>query len=64
MLKALLERRFNQRLTNEEFETILDITTADIKFNRINFKKCTSLHEVLNIAGTSLIILQRDIERR
>ncbi|KEI01587.1 hypothetical protein [Clostridium botulinum] len=59
MLKAILERRFNRHLTKEEFEVIAEMVTDDIKFNRINFKKCTSLHEVLNIAEISLFILKK-----
>ncbi len=47
MLKNLLS---NLNLNNTEFETVMKMTTEDIKFNRISFGKKTSLKDVLSIA--------------
>ncbi|MBA4509167.1 hypothetical protein H1057_14120 [Clostridium sporogenes] len=58
MLKKLLEER-GINLTKEEFAIICEITTDDIKFNRINFKKCTSLEHVLDVAIRSADIFKR-----
>ncbi|MGO5075218.1 hypothetical protein ACTQ4K_14980 [Clostridium sporogenes] len=58
MLKKLLEER-GINLTKEEFAIVAEITTDDIKFNRINFKKCTSLDYVLDIAVRSASIFKR-----
>lgn len=49
MLKKLLEGRVGH-LSNSEFSIICEIVTDDIKFNRISFKKRTSLDHVLDIA--------------
>ena len=38
-------------LTDAEFEIVMEITTDDLKFNRINFKKHTNLNYVLDIAA-------------
>lgn len=59
MLKAMLERKIKQTLTEAEFEIICEITTDDIKFNRISFKKHTSLDYVLDIAVRSASIFKR-----
>lgn len=57
MLKKLLEQR-GTRLTKEEFETICEMVTDDIKFNRIGFKKCTNLNEILKIIERSINVLK------
>lgn len=49
MLRQSLEKR-GIYLTDEEFAIVMEITTDDIKFNRISFKKRTSLDNVLDIA--------------
>lgn len=58
MLRKLLERRVGQ-LSNSEFAAICEIVTDDLKFNRIGFKKCTSLSYVLYIAERSAAALKR-----
>lgn len=58
MLKEALEKRVGH-LNNDEFVVICEIVTNDIKFNRINFGKCTSLNYVLDIAATSASIFKR-----
>jgi len=56
MLKGLLS---NLNLDNTEFETVMEMTTEDIKFNRTNFGKRTSLKEAISIAEKSVIALRR-----
>ncbi|WMJ81938.1 hypothetical protein RBU49_06735 [Clostridium sp. MB40-C1] len=58
MLRQALERRIGS-LSNIEFVTIMAMTTEDIKFNRIRFKKCTSLNYILDIAERSALVLKR-----
>lgn len=58
MLRKLLEKR-GIYLTNEEFEIVMQITEDDIKFNRISFKKCTSLNYILDIAERSVAVFRR-----
>lgn len=53
MLKKLLEKRIGQTLTGEEFAYICIMATDDIKFNRIGFKKRTSLDCALDIVEIS-----------
>lgn len=49
MVRKALENRVGV-LTNEEFAIVCEITSDDLKFNRVSFKKCTSLNYVLDIA--------------
>ncbi|AUN22286.1 hypothetical protein RSJ22_12910 [Clostridium botulinum] len=58
MFKKLLEER-GINLTKAEFAIICEITTDNIKFNRINFNKRTSLNYVLYIAARSSDIFKR-----
>lgn len=58
MLKKSLEER-GINLTKAEFGVVMEITTDDIKFNRINFKKRTSLEHVLDVAIRSADIFKR-----
>lgn len=58
MLRTMLERRVGH-LSNAEFEIIMEIVTDDIKFNRVSFKKRTSLEYVLDIAERSTSIFKR-----
>ncbi|KIN82146.1 hypothetical protein [Clostridium botulinum] len=58
MLKKLLEER-GINLTKAEFAIICEITTDNIKFNRINFNKCTSLNYVLDSAVKNSSIFKR-----
>ncbi len=57
-MRELLEQRIGQ-VTDEEFGRILDMTTSDIRYNRIEFLEKTTLEDVLNIAEISLNILRR-----
>lgn len=57
MLKKLLEER-GINLTKAEFGVVMEIATDDIKFNRISFKKRTSLDYVLDIAIRSADIFK------
>ncbi|GCD13171.1 hypothetical protein [Clostridium tagluense] len=59
MSKKLLEQRLGQTITDAEFKIIMEIATDDIKFNRIGFKKYTSLNYVLDIAAKSASIFKR-----
>lgn len=59
MSKELLENAIGQALTDLEFAIILEITTDDIKFNRISFKKYSNLAYVLDIATKSAEIFKR-----
>lgn len=56
MLKGLLS---NLNLDSTEFEAVMQMTTEDIKFNRTNFGKRTSLQDVINIAEKSAVALRR-----
>ncbi|AUM89196.1 hypothetical protein RSJ21_09195 [Clostridium botulinum] len=58
MFKKILEER-GINLTKAEFGIVMEIVTDDIKFNRINFKKCTNLDYVLDIAIRSASIFKR-----
>ncbi|MGH4125633.1 MAG: hypothetical protein ACREV6_22200 [Clostridium sp.] len=49
MLRKALENRVGH-LSNTEFAVIAEIITDDLKFNRVSFKKHTSLNYVLDIA--------------
>lgn len=59
MGKKLLEQKIGQAITDEEFAIIMEIATDDIKFNRIHFKKYTSLNYVLDIAAKSAVIFKK-----
>lgn len=58
MLRKILESKLGP-LSNSEFKEILDLTTMDIKTNRISFSKRTSLNNAVEIAGISLKTLSR-----
>ncbi|MGH4125141.1 MAG: hypothetical protein ACREV6_19670 [Clostridium sp.] len=49
MLRKALESRTGH-LSNSEFAIVCGITEDDLKANRVNFKRCTSLKYVLDIA--------------
>jgi len=49
MLRKKIESRVGH-LSNEEFAIVCEIATDDLKFNRVNFKKCTSFDYVIDIA--------------
>lgn len=58
MLRKALERRVGH-LSNAEFAVIMEIVTDDLKFNRVNFGKCTSLDYVLDISEGSAGVFRR-----
>lgn len=58
MLKTMIERRIGH-LSDAEFAVVAEIVTDDIKFNRVSFRKCTSLDYVLDIAVRSASIFKR-----
>ncbi len=59
MIKEMLEQKLGQPITAAEFAVVMEITTDDIKFNRMNFKKKTNLNELLDIAERSSIVFKR-----
>jgi|GEM_PF-1146375 len=58
MSKKIIEQMVGQVITDAEFAIIMEIATDDIKFNRISFKKYTSLDYVLDIAAKSALIFK------
>lgn len=58
MFKKLLEE-MGINLTKAEFEVVMEITTDNIKFNRINFNKCTSLNYVLDSVVKNSSVFKR-----
>lgn len=58
MLKELLEKSSGP-ISNSTLKEILDLTTTDIKVNRINYGQRTSLREAVEIAGICYSILQK-----
>lgn len=58
MLRTILESTLGP-LTNSQFAEALDLATTDIKVNRVDFGKRTSLHDAVGIAKISLMVLRR-----
>jgi len=58
LLRKVLEAALGQ-MTDAEFSEVLELATTDIKTNRVDFGKRTSLAEVVKIATISFIVLQR-----
>lgn len=58
MFKKALEAK-GISLSTQELNVVLEIATDDIKFNRIYFKKRTSIQDVINIAVKSAEALKR-----
>ncbi|MDQ7095979.1 hypothetical protein REC12_20500 [Desulfosporosinus sp. PR] len=58
MLKKILESTLGS-LTSSELKEILDLATADIKVNRVDFGKWTSLKQAINIAASCHSALKR-----
>ena len=56
MIKQLL-KEFGARTNEQEFNEIMQITTDDIRENRVKFGKRTNLKQVLNIAIISSKVL-------
>lgn len=47
----MLEKYIGKEYSDEQFDLIAEVTTADIKFNRIQFHKKTSFSETIKIAA-------------
>ncbi|KUO75555.1 MAG: hypothetical protein APF81_27445 [Desulfosporosinus sp. BRH_c37] len=58
MLRKILEQTIGP-MTNAEFEEVMDLVTTDIKTNHVSFGKWTSLSDVVQIAGSCFIALNR-----
>ena len=58
MLSKILELDLGP-MTDSEFREVLDLATTDIKTNRVDFGKRTSLPEVVEIAGICFRAHQR-----
>lgn len=58
MLRKILEAKLRP-MSDREFEDVMDLTTADIKINRVNFGKQTSLSEAIEIVARCFIVLGR-----
>lgn len=58
MFKKLLEAKGIE--TNDtELNTVMCMTTDDIKFNRVSFKMRTSIEDVVSIMEKSILALRR-----
>jgi len=58
MIRKRLEQEVG-KLSDAELAVIMEITTDDIKFNRVGFRKCTSLDYALDIAVKSALIFKK-----
>lgn len=58
MLRKILESKLGP-LTNAQFAEVVDLATTDIKINRVNFGKRTSLSQAVEIAAGCFIALGR-----
>lgn len=57
MIRKLIETCEN-KMTDEEFKETMEIATEDIKFNRILFKKRTSLENIVAISKRSYKVVK------
>ncbi len=58
MIRDLVEAAVG-KISDDEFKTVMQMTTDDIKFNRIKFKKMTYLQQVIEIAEHCYKVDQR-----
>ena len=58
MLRKILECDLNS-MTDSKFREVLDLASSDIKTNRVDFGKRTSLPEVVEIVESCFRALQR-----
>ena len=58
MLRQILERTTGP-LTNSQFAEVMDLTTLDIKVNRVGFNERTSIGYVVQVAEISFRVLSR-----
>lgn len=58
MLRTILEHDLGP-MTDAEFVEVMDLSTTDIKINRVNFGKRTSLSYAVEIARGCLIAMGR-----
>ncbi len=61
MLSKILELDL-ESMTDSEFREVLDLATSDIKTNRFDFGKRTSLPKLVEIAKSCFRTLQRGTE--
>lgn len=52
MLKAMLEKKLGQPISNGVFAEVMEQTTRDIKYNRMKYGINTNLDYVINAAVT------------
>lgn len=65
-MKGIIRKLFGDKsieITDQEFKEVLQITTDDIRENRVKFGKRTSLKQVFIVFEISLKLL-RDVEGR
>lgn len=58
MLRQILESIVGT-MSDLDFRETLDLATTNIKINRVDFGKRTSLHDAVEIAGNCFIVLSR-----
>ncbi|MBV4445335.1 hypothetical protein KM799_02420 [Clostridium tyrobutyricum] len=58
MIKQLL-KEFGARTNEQEFNEIMQITTDDIRENRIKFGKRTNLDQAMLIAFRAYVVMKR-----
>ena len=58
MLRTILESTLGP-MTNSQFAEVLELATTDIKVNRVDFGKRTSLSVVVDIAISCYNLVQR-----
>lgn len=58
MLRKILESTYGP-ISDSQFAEVMDLATTDIKTNRVDFGKRTSLSDAVEIAGSCLIAMNR-----
>lgn len=58
MLREILESKLGP-MSDTQFAEVMDLATTDIKINRVNFGKRTSLSEAVEIAAGCFVALGR-----
>ena len=58
MLRKIVEKKVGH-LSNIEFAIICGIVTDDLMFNRVNFKKYTTLNYVIEIATRCVEVFRK-----
>ena len=60
MLRKILESKVG-KLTDAQFAEVMDLVRADVKINRVAFKRRTSHKEAVDIALGCLMALKRGV---